>query len=445
MKKILVMFLIVALFSVWGCSVNNGTENSQNNNAQNTANNNVNQPIKLDKYLTNVESIEIVSGETVKKTFNKSDSEFIELVNELKTLDYRRTPPLDGRSYNFIRFNYSKNNYAIIDCYFVKVCNNGIGEIENICCDQSQYSEIINKYIQNNVNEPNSNETIKLDKYLTNVESIEIVSGESVKKTFNKGDSEFIELVNELKNLDYHLTPPLNGRSYNFIRFNYSENNYAIIDCYFVKVCNNGVGEIENICCDQSQYGKIVNKYIQNNNQGTDDLNTTIVRSGYSSSENSEPTLPFWCAYQMTRSLNEKDESINVDLSFGIEAGYINIESEWKNCNRFVVGVRNQDEENFVLEELTAEQFFTEKYKVEIDYFYKDTSEGREQDYVTYNYSNRAAFQIPSSLCNKSEGYLTFYLYALNEETFCGGGAETVYYTKINGTIQFQNYIEYYS
>lgn len=331
MKKVIIMFLIVVMFSVWGCSVDNGIENSQNNGTQNTADNNVNETIKLDNYLTNVESIEIVSGESVKKTLSKSDSEFLELVNELKTLDYHLSPPVNGRSYNFIRLNYSENSYAVIDCYFVKVCNKGVGEIENICCDQSKYTEIINKYIQNN------------------------------------------------------------------------------------------------------------------NNQGTDELNTSIVRSGYSSSGSLEPTLPFFCAYQMKRSINEKDESINVDLSFGIEAVYINIESEWKSCNRFVIGVRNQDEENVILEELTAEQFFTEKYEVEIEYFYKDTSEGRELANVTYNYSNTTAFQIPSSLCNKSEGNLTFYLYALNEENICGAGAETVYYTKINGTIQFQNYIEYYS
>ncbi|MBP5242680.1 MAG: hypothetical protein J6Z36_03215, partial [Clostridia bacterium] len=95
---------------------------------------------------------------------------------------------------------------------------------------------------------------------------------------------------------------------------------------------------------------------------------STIIQDGYSNGGASEPTNPFWCAYQMDRvfTFGKDTDCIPVRLSFGTDAHHLEVGFE--NCDSIVVSVTNQDNDEYILEELTAEEYFTEKYEVQIDY-----------------------------------------------------------------------------
>lgn len=171
--------------------------------------------------------------------------------------------------------------------------------------------------------------------------------------------------------------------------------------------------------------------------------NNSVVQSGYSiSGSNSEPTTPFWCAYSIERTFNEAD-AYEVQLSFGTNAT-----SGWGDCDHVIVSVENQNGGSYIYEELTAEKFFTEKYRVDIDYTYIDYEENgniyQEVDKEIFTFSYTENYHIPNSLCKGESGRLDFNITAYAQDKILGIGFQDLFYKKSDGQIHFMTIKEYY-
>jgi hypothetical protein len=204
---------------------------------------------------------------------------------------------------------------------------------------------------------------------------------------------------------------------------------------------NNQEGNISNGSINQED-----NNQEGNNSNGSinqEDKNS-IVQSGYSSisGSSSEPTTPFWCAYHINRTFDETD-SYDFQLSFGT-----NTPDGWGNCNHVIVSVENKNGESYIYEELTAEEFFTEKYRVKINYTYIEfESNGniyQEVDQEIFTFSYAENYQLPNSLCEGESGRLDFYITDYAQDEIVGMGFQDLYYRKSDGQIHFMTIKEYY-
>ena len=171
--------------------------------------------------------------------------------------------------------------------------------------------------------------------------------------------------------------------------------------------------------------------------------NNAVVQSGYTvSGSGSEPSAPFWCAYSIARTFDEADV-YEVQLSFGT-----NETNGWDGCDHVVISIENHNGESYIYEELTAEEFFTEKYGVEINYTYIDYEESngniyQEVDKEIFTFSYTEDYQIPNSLCEGESGRLDFCINAYVQDEVAGIGFQDLYYRKSDGQIHFMTVKEY--
>lgn len=198
----------------------------------------------------------------------------------------------------------------------------------------------------------------------------------------------------------------------------------ALIVAVTISACNNPENDYEN---DTPKQG---NEYVSDPN---------VVQAGYEGS--SEPETGYCIAYEIDRTISEESEYIPVQLSYGCV-----IPECPEGCTKVVVTIKNRDEEQYLLEEISPEEFYTDKYHT-----YSMVTAVRDKDgnlieviYEKTVFTFTGSYQFPSSLCNQEEGYLLFDVDALNDNDEYMTGAHTaLYYRKIDREILFQTYLEY--
>ncbi|MDE7405274.1 MAG: hypothetical protein K2M89_00160 [Clostridiales bacterium] len=167
---------------------------------------------------------------------------------------------------------------------------------------------------------------------------------------------------------------------------------------------------------------------------------TTFIEQGFVINSMGEPISPLMIAYKMERQFDE-DGDISVQLAFG-EYRH-NYDNRWG--TKFVISVYNHDnDQTYVLKELTAEQFLVPEYDVTI----KDTIEENEYGELTTTaetrtFNHQETFTFPRGMFSKDKGSLVFNILAYDGDECLGGSGIEIYYAKRDGKIDILTYSEY--